>query len=60
LSKWHPLLLEWEEQKAVGVSPQAHEKAWDKELIARGELDALRQDLEQYSNALAKIAGVTE
>jgi hypothetical protein len=60
LSKWHPLLLEWEEQKAVGVSPQAHEKAWDKELIARGELDALRQDLEQYSNALAEIAGVTE
>jgi hypothetical protein len=36
------------------------EKVWDKALIARGELDDLRQDLEQYSNALAKIAGVTE
>ncbi len=58
LSKWHPLLLEWEEQKANGVSPQAHEKAWDKEMIARGELDALRRDLEKYSEALGAIAGV--
>ena len=33
LSKWHPLLLEGEEQKSNGVSPQAHEKAWDKEII---------------------------
>ena len=60
LSKWHPLLLEWEEKKPNGTSPQVHEKAWDKELIVRGELDALRGDLEQYANALAEIAGVSE
>ena len=59
LSKWHPLLQEWEEQKPDGTSPQAHEKAWDKEIIARGELDLLRKDLEQYANALAEIAGVS-
>ena len=60
LSKWHPLLQEWEEKKPNGVSPQVHEKAWDKELVVRGELDALRSDLEQYANALAEIAGVAE
>ena len=58
LSKWHPLLLEWETQRADGVSPQAHEKAWDKEMTARGELASLRQDLERYANALAAICGV--
>ena len=60
LSKWHPLLQEWEEKKPNGVSPQVHERAWDKEIIVRGELDALRGDLEQYANALAEIAGVAE
>ncbi|MBE9061660.1 hypothetical protein [cf. Phormidesmis sp. LEGE 11477] len=59
LSKWHPLLQEWEGQKPDGTSPQAHEKAWDKEIVARGELDSLRKDLEQYANALAEIAGVS-
>lgn len=60
LSKWHPLLQEWEEKKPNGTSPQAHEKDWDQEMTVRGELDALRGDLEQYANALAEIAGVTE
>lgn len=58
LSKWHPLLLDWEGQKADGVSPQIHEKAWSQEIIMRGELNSLHQDLEQYANALADIAGV--
>ena len=58
LSKWHPLLLEWEGTKDNNVSPQAHEKAWDQELIVRGELDALRRELSQYADALGVIAGV--
>lgn len=60
LSKWHPLLLEWEETKADGISPTAHEKAWEQEIIVRGELDALRKELQQYALALANIAGITE
>lgn len=60
LSKWHPLLQEWEEQKTDGVSPQAHERAWDKEMTARGELDALRSDLAKYAEALGAICGVEE
>lgn len=58
LSKWHPLLLEWEERKEDGVSPQVHEKAWGQETLVRSELNSLRQDLERYADALAKIAGV--
>lgn len=60
LSKWHPLLQEWEEQKADGVSPQAHERLWDNEMTARGELDALRSDLAKYAEALGAICGVEE
>ena len=60
LSKWHPSLLEWEEKKAEGISPQAHEKSWEQELIVRGELDSLRQDLEKYAHVLADIAGVSK
>lgn len=60
LSKWHPLLLEWEEQKANGISSKAREKNLDKEVIFRNELESLRKGLEQYANALANIAGVTE
>ena len=58
LSKWHPLLQEWEEQKAEGVSPQRHERAWEQEIIVRGELDALRADLAKYAEALGEICGV--
>ena len=58
LSKWYPLLQEWEEKKPNDVSPQVHEKNWEQEMVVRGELDALRADLEKYANALAVIAGV--
>jgi hypothetical protein len=59
LSKWHPLLQTWEATKAPDVSSQAHEKAWDQEPALRRELEALRQELEQYAHALADIAGVS-
>ncbi len=58
LSKWHPQLQAWEARKLSDISPQTHEKAWDQEPILRRDLEALRQDLEQYANALAEIAGV--
>ena len=58
LSKWHPLLMKWEGKKKEETSPQSHEKAWDNEMTVRGELDALRQDLSQYADALGVIAGV--
>jgi len=58
LSRWHPILQEWETQKAQGASPKAHEKSWAEEPILRQELEALRKDLAAYAKALAEIAGV--
>jgi len=60
LSRWHPQLQAWEVKKADGISPQVHEKAWEQEPALRSELETLRRDLEQYANALAKIAGVKD
>ncbi len=60
LAKWHPLLQAWEARRPAGVSPKEHEVNWPEERPLREELAALRDGLEQYANALAKIAGVEE
>lgn len=60
LSKWHPMLQEWEVTKVAGVSASAHEKAWSEEAALRKELNKLREDLQEYANALAEIAGVNQ
>ena len=57
LSKWHPLLSEWESKKASEVSTRVHERDWAKESLMRRELEALRNSLENYAEALALIAG---
>jgi hypothetical protein len=58
LSRWHPLLQDWEVTKPSGVSAVTHEKAWSEEPGLRQELEKLRKDLEKYADALAEIAGV--
>lgn len=58
LSRWHPMLEEWELQRPDGVSRQQHEKQWSMEPQLRAELENLRLALEQYSKALAEIVGV--
>ena len=58
LSKWHPLLETWENQRNPKISPREHESCWPRESELRSELNALRQDLEKYAGALATIAGV--
>jgi hypothetical protein len=60
LSKWHPMLQEWEVMKAVGVSASSHEQVWTEEPVLRNELDKLRKDLQKYADALAEIAGVNQ
>lgn len=45
LSKWHPVLQEWEATKAPHVSAKAHEKGWSEEPVLRQELERLRHDL---------------
>jgi hypothetical protein len=60
LSKWHPLLQDWEAKRASDLSPKEYEENWVDEPQLRNELLALRMDLEKYSNALAEIAGVKQ
>lgn len=60
LSKWHPLLQAYETQRPLNTSPKEWERQWDKEARLRGELEALRGDLEKYAHALAEMAGVKD
>ncbi|HSM84371.1 MAG TPA: hypothetical protein VLS96_21965 [Nodosilinea sp.] len=57
LAKWHPQLQRWEAQRPDGMSPKEHESHWPDEATMRQELAVLGKKLEQYTNALAKIAG---
>jgi hypothetical protein len=56
LTKWHPLLQAWEMKRSSGE----HEMDWPKAPEMRAELEALQENLKQYAEALATIAGVTE
>ena len=60
LAKWHPLLQTHEAQRPPNLSPKEHEQKWLEEGKLREELEKLRQDLKEYANALAEIAGVEE
>ena len=60
LSKWHPVLLDWEAQTPNQTSARSHEQSWAQQDACRGELDALRTDLAVYAHALAVIAGVED
>ena len=58
LAMWHPLLLAWESQRPPEESPRDHERTWPEEPKLRGELESLREELLEYSRALAVVAGV--
>ena len=58
LAKCHPRLQVWESQRPVDVSPAEHEQKWSDALELRRELEVLRGNLQQYSLALADIAGI--
>jgi len=58
LSKWHPLLATWEARRPDNIGAKEYEEQWCYATQVRGELESLRQDLGQYANALAKIAGI--
>jgi hypothetical protein len=60
LSKWHPLLVEWEASRGAGIGARQHERAWPREVECRAELEKLRRGLNQYAVALGRIAGVIE
>lgn len=58
LSKWHPLLSDYEEQRNSGESIKSHEEKWEHNKELRDELNKTRKVLMQYSVYLAKVADV--
>ena len=60
LSKWHPVLHEWENERPSDRSAKEHEGQWKHAKAVRDELETLRGDLEQYADALAEIAGLKQ
>ncbi|PEU28631.1 hypothetical protein [Bacillus wiedmannii] len=58
LTKWHPLLLEYENKRGESVSLIGHEKAWDNHDELRKEIEFVRQILLQYADILGQVAGV--
>jgi len=58
LSKWHPLLSDWEARKPADCSAIEHEQKWTKNIEIRRDLERLRVSLMEYCQALAKLAGL--
>ncbi len=58
LTKWHPMLLDYEHQREEGVSPLVHELEWRHADELREVLRKVRSMLLEYSAVLAEISGV--
>ncbi len=58
LTKWHPLLLDYEALRPPGVSQLEHERQWDRANELRSELNTVRSVLIGYANKLAEVAEV--
>ncbi len=56
LAKWHPLLLDWENQQDQSTSSFKHEKNWEHAKTLRAELEILSVKLLKYSNALKVLS----
>jgi hypothetical protein len=58
LSKWHPLLEDYEARKPSEVSPLEYERKWEKAAELRGALEGARIKLVEFAGILADVAGV--
>lgn len=58
LSKWHPLLMTYENTRGPGLSPAVYEAKWKHADELERVLVELHNTLKQYAMLLAKAAGV--
>lgn len=58
LTKWHPLLLSYEQKRAENVSQIEHEQKWDQYKKLCDEINKVREELANYANILAEVANV--
>lgn len=58
LSKWHPLLQDYESQKPTIISSLQHERNWQHYHEFRKELKQIQSSIYEYGNVLAEVSGV--
>jgi len=59
LSKWHPLLQDYEVKRPGSIGVLEHERQWEKYAELRHEIVGLRKALLNYANSFAEIAGTS-
>ena len=59
LTKWHPLLLAYEQKRPSDIPVRDYEQAWEYAQEFRQELAEFQRQMKIYADALAQIAGVT-
>lgn len=57
VARWHPLLEDWETQRAGSTSRREHEKAWPRHDELRAEIQAIQTVLNNYAWLLAEACG---
>jgi len=58
LSRWHPRLLDYEARRPDGVTPVAHERAWDGATAFRAEMRAAATALLEYLRFLEELCEI--
>ncbi len=59
LSKWHPLLKDYEDKRPISIGILTYEQQWEKSVELRQEIAFTRKALIDYANTFARIAGVS-
>lgn len=60
LSRWQPLLSDYEARRPIDVSAVEWEQQWDRGPRCRSELRAMRSSIRAYVDTLGQIAGAPE
>jgi len=60
LSKWHPLLLDWEQKKPIDKTTIQHELEWEHNAELRAKLNEIRIQMIEYANVLGIVSGVAD
>ena len=60
LSRWQPVLSDYEAKRPVGLSEVEWEQRWDRGPLCRAELREMRSSIRSYIDTLSRIAGAPD
>ncbi len=60
LTKWHPILKDYEDKKPESISVTEHERKWGQADALRKEITKIQQQLTSYADVLAEVSGVSK